>query len=383
MRITYVFHGRFPTEKAHGHQVAQVCTALSRLGHAVTIVAPTVANNIAADPRAYYGLPSDVCVERLRHSDGFSLPLVPGFLKYAVTLLGYRRALRSYLGHHPSDLLYLRSPYLLRTVLRATTPVLLELHDLPRRKRAAFARLCNRCTRIVCLTTPLRKELIERGVHPSRIIVEGDAVDLRRFEQTPPSPAPLPPDELPKVPVIGYVGSLVTRDTLEKGVRELLQACALLTKRGMSFRVKITGGPQRWVEAYRALAKDFGIASLVHFDGPVPSADVPAAIAACNVCVYPAPGTNHPYFRRDTSPLKVFEYLAAGRPIVCADLPPLRDVLSEETAVFCPPGDPAALADALEKVLRDPSLATSLAARGKELVRHHTWEERMKRVLSF
>ena len=54
VRITYVTHTRFPTEKAHGFQVASICQALARLGHTVTLLIPTVGNAIRENPLAYY-----------------------------------------------------------------------------------------------------------------------------------------------------------------------------------------------------------------------------------------------------------------------------------------------------------------------------------------
>jgi glycosyltransferase involved in cell wall biosynthesis len=181
--------------------------------------------------------------------------------------------------------------------------------------------------------------------------------------------------------VIGYCGSLVTRDVIEKGVRELIDALALLSKRGTSFQGWIVGGPIEWVERYRRLAEELGLRGQVRFEGAVPTADVSSALHACDVLVYPSPASSLPYFLRDTSPLKIFEYLAAGKPIVAADLPPIRDLLSEEEATFCHPGDPASLADALTHVLTNASEAAAKALRGIALVAKHSWEERMGRIL--
>jgi hypothetical protein len=73
MRIAYVTHTRFPTEKAHGGQIASVCHALSELGHTVTLFQPTVWNAITQDPYKYYGLPESFfysAVTALRCTEG-------------------------------------------------------------------------------------------------------------------------------------------------------------------------------------------------------------------------------------------------------------------------------------------------------------------------
>jgi len=213
-------------------------------------------------------------------------------------------------------------------------------------------------------------------------MVEGDAVDLRSFTSLPSSREAKIPWHLPADrPVIGYVGSLTTQDTIEKGIPEFLSALQLLARHGIAFQGWIVGGPREWVERYRLRAAELGLISLVRFEGQVTSVQVPSALAACDILVYPAPASDHPYFRRDTSPLKLFEYLAARRPIVCADLPPLRDVMDDGVARLCPPGDPASLAEAIADVLQHPEEAALRVTKGWEKVQRHTWEERMGRIL--
>lgn len=372
VRIAYINHSRFPTEKAHGFQIAQVCDALTELGHDVTLLNPVFRNPITVSAQEQYSLRHPLQSEPLRHFDAFQSPVVPGFLGFLVSMLSYVKAVQAYLRSHCFDVLFVRSPLLLQCALTSGMPVIMELHALPRFMRARFVRRCNRCHRVVCLTSPMREELVSWGVDPRKIIVEADGVDLRRFESLPDvktaqSRWNLPTDH----PVIGYVGSLVTRETLEKGVRELIHA------RG-KWLVWIVGGPQKWIDIYKRSASS----NTVRFQGRIDAADVPSAIAACDVCVYPAPRTNHPYFLRDTSPLKLFEYLAAGRPVVCADLPPIRDVVDEESVRFFRPGDAEDLAAAIEDVIAHPEEARRRAEEGRRIVRKHSWEERMKRTLA-
>ncbi len=78
-----------------------------------------------------------------------------------------------------------------------------------------------------------------------------------------------------------------------------------------------------------------------------------------------------------TSPLKLFEAMATGRPIVTSDLPSIREVLThEENALLVPSGEPEALAAAIEWLLGDAALSERLAARAFEQVRDYSWESR-------
>ncbi|OIO55789.1 hypothetical protein AUJ46_00655 [Candidatus Peregrinibacteria bacterium CG1_02_54_53] len=379
MHITYISQARFPTEKAHGHQIAQVCAAMVRMGHTVTIIAPDVRGTVLKDPRAYYGVRESFGVVRLPVFDGLRAWWIPGALAFFFTMSSYARALRSFLRSRPTDTLYTRSPVLLPSLLRTGTPVILELHTLPRRT-AAFLRHCARCRRVVCLTSPMREELVGWGVEPSKIVTEGDGVDLRRFENLPSSSEARTMWRLPvdrKIAV--YVGSLVTRGTIEKGVRELLAALALLKERGVFGW--IIGGPRDQIDRYRALARQSGLDDEnVRFEGPVSNTRVPCALAAADVCVYPAPALQHSFFLRDTSPLKIFEYLASGRPTVCADLPPLRGVIDQSLVHFCTPGDVQALTRAITEALEHPKVSPEKRA---ALLAHTSWDARMERILTF
>ncbi|KKW44171.1 MAG: hypothetical protein UY90_C0018G0021 [Candidatus Peregrinibacteria bacterium GW2011_GWA2_54_9] len=73
MRITYVCHARFPTEKAYGKQIAEVCTTCSTLGHEVELLCPSVRNNVHESAANFYGLPEKFSVRYLhRSSSGLS-----------------------------------------------------------------------------------------------------------------------------------------------------------------------------------------------------------------------------------------------------------------------------------------------------------------------
>jgi glycosyltransferase involved in cell wall biosynthesis len=97
--------------------------------------------------------------------------------------------------------------------------------------------------------------------------------------------------------------------------------------------------------------------------------------------VYPAPEPKKDFFRRDTSPLKVFEYLAAGCPVVSADIPPLHGVLTKETVKLVHPGSVSSLTAGLREVLQQKIEAKARTVRGLKLVQKHSWKKRMKRIL--
>ena len=379
MRIAYCTDVRLPSERAHGHQIAQVCDALVRLGHAVTVFAPHRRNPVKASYHEYYRAEAAVKLEHLGSFDPIDHRLLPRCLQLPVLHRSLRREYPSALRAGRFDLAYTRSPALIRTLTASGIPTVLELHQIPRRHHLGFIGACNRCARVLCLTSAMRDELRRRGVREEILAVEGDAVDLRRF-----TPAPdategrrllgIRTDRL----VVGYVGRLKTLG-MEKGVSHILQALARL-KHERAFFGCIVGGPDGDRREYEQLATSLGLgAEDVAFPGEIPAHDVPQALAACDILAMPFPDL--PHYRTHMSPLKMFEYMAAGRPIVTSDLPTVRDVLSEETAVFCAPGEVESLAGALAWIRANPDTAAARAAAARTLVTYHTWEERMKRAL--
>ena len=106
-------------------------------------------------------------------------------------------------------------------------------------------------------------------------------------------------------------------------------------------------------------------------------------LAAADVLALPNSGRES-ISARYTSPLKLYEYMASGRPIVASDLPSLREALTRgENAWLVAPDDPAALAAGIKSVLDDPEHAGAMAERARQDVQGHTWTARAERIVAF
>ena len=131
----------------------------------------------------------------------------------------------------------------------------------------------------------------------------------------------------------------------------LLDAVAILAKTRPGVRLLVVGGRPEQVEAARAHAVAAGAPAI--FTGHQPAREIPAFVEAADILASPRiAGTN--------TPLKIYSYLRAGRPIVATDLLTHTQVLDRETAVLVAP-EPAAFAAALDQLLADPAQRSKLA----------------------
>jgi len=381
MKIAYCTNVRLPSERAHGHQIAQVCDALVRLGNDVTIFAPYRRNPVKVDFWTYYNADRRVDIRYLGNFDPIHYFVLTRMLGLLWLNFSLKREYKRVLKKDEFDLLYTRSPALLQTFIRSGVPTVIELHSLPRRGRNAFVAACNQCELVVCLTSAMKQKLQEWGVRSELLIVGGDGVDLRRFQK-------LPTREEARQQfgirtsrlVVGYVGRLKTL-FMDKGVADLLKALKLLQSEQLALGF-IVGGPKEDKEEYEAMARNLGLTTEdVLFSGAIEAARVPASMAACDILAMPWP--DKPHYRHEMSPLKMFEYMAAERPIITGDLPTVRDVLNEEMAVFSVPDSPASIAEAIRLIQKEPDRAQALVKKARAAVENYSWERRMERILRY
>lgn len=171
--------------------------------------------------------------------------------------------------------------------------------------------------------------------------------------------------------VVGYSGSFRPWH----GVDVLIDAAARLTDRKVRFLL-VGDGPLR--DDLHAQVQRHGLADRFVFTGSLPYAEVPQVLAAADLCVAPfVPDRHGPSKARGfvLDPLKVFEYLALGKPTITIDAANIRALFTHgEHLRLCPPGDVGALASAIGRVMDDPEPAKQEAAAGRaRVLANHTW----------
>ncbi len=219
---------------------------------------------------------------------------------------------------------------------------------------------CDMAGRIV---TPLHTT-VPPEVPREKIVELPWGVDVDRFAHLSGPAAEQPPTAL-------FLGSFRTWH----GVIDFVKAAALLLALGRDYHFRLVGdGPER--PQAEQLARAWP--GRFTFTGALPYAQIPAELGRAALGVAPFTRMPHPALRAAGffwSPLKIYEYMAAGLPVVTTDMPPLNEIVREgqEGALFRE-DDPADLAAAMDRVLRDLAAARVLGARGRERVRaRYTW----------
>lgn len=189
-----------------------------------------------------------------------------------------------------------------------------------------------------------------------------------------PSASPVSPAPSVRDPSVLFVGRLVER----KGVVHLVEALARLPGRHQARLVVVGEGPER--PRLEARARELGVAGRVEFRGRVGDADLRRAYQNTDVFVLPAVLDS----RGDTEGLGVvlLEAMNYGVPVIASRIGGIVDIVADqETGVLVPPGDPAALATALQTLLADPARSRRLGEAGRRrLAEHFSWDAILSRI---
>jgi glycosyltransferase involved in cell wall biosynthesis len=370
MKILYSH--RIRSRDGQGVHLEAMVSALRAEGHEVRVVGPSgfEATGLGGESRM---------VGLLRER----LPAWVGELAELAYMVPATLRLHRAAAEFRPDVIYERANlfHLAGTVVAATrrVPLMLEVNAPLAEERSRHGNLSlqgiaaglerlawRRASRVLPVTDVLADHIRAAGVPEARIAVVPNGIHPEDF------PAPSPPAAAPAQLTLGFVGFVREWHGLDRVVR------ALASYRGTpALALKVVGdGPAR--PGLEQLAAELGITDRVRFTGLAERDSVPTMVGQFDIALQPASVAY-------ASPLKVFEYMAAGRAIVAPDQPNLREVLRhEQTALLFDPADPEALWRAILRLAEDPVLRQRLGDGAREEIRRRdmTWGGNARKVVA-
>jgi glycosyltransferase involved in cell wall biosynthesis len=378
MTFLYFYRVPLPDPRADAIQIVNTCAGIAKAGGAVRLHVETLATT-GVECLAYYG-----------HGNVAGLSILEIGSHWSWPLLEWRT--RGIFRRFRDGCLFVREvrPYVPGLMTRARSAgltVLFEAHNvsaalveekqeknhavgalaLKAAERAALERsILDSADGLICTQTATLERLLAMAPRGIPSIVLGNGTHL---------PPRIDPGTRKEIDIL-YCGSLKKW----KGVDTLVEAMAGLAPYRLT-----TVGPMvpEDVARLRETAERAGVFDRVSMLPPVAPADVWSLYARARVGVIPLPEEGYVEARDFTSPLKLFEMMAAGLPIVASRLRSLLEYVGDDQAVLVEPDDPRALAGGLRRALEDGPAAARMAAAARALAAEHTWDGRGERIVDF
>lgn len=338
MDLYYVSHSRLPTDRAHGFQIMAMCSAFVQTGNTVTLLvsqSPTISD---ADPFDYYHIARTFMLHKLWTIDWYRGKKFLHKLLYWIGALTFACSTTYYLLTHPRGIIFSRDVVSSFLLVLLGFRVVFEVHDVP--VSPLYTLLFKKAVLIVVTNTYKKDVLMQKwGIGERSILVAHHGVDA--------TPVTLSSDKCrtqlgisQDKKIIVYTGHLYKT----KGAHTLVDAAQQLPA---DMQVVLVGGTPESIAEMKAYCREQGIDSVM-IVGNVPHPLVPLYLQAADVLVIPSSG-KYVHGSHESSPLKLFEYLASGKPVVASDLPAIREAAGDHELCFFEADSADSLADAVKK----------------------------------
>ncbi|MEK7581842.1 MAG: glycosyltransferase, partial [Patescibacteria group bacterium] len=352
-KLIYIANLRLPTEKAYGIQIAKMCEAFADLGVDVNLVfpyrrSPFIRENIYS----YYSIKNNFTTKKIWAPDFYFVGKLDEISFYIKSLIS-AVFLSFYALFKDVDLFYSRDEFPLFLLSFFRKNLIYEAHRFSRSRRLFYKRFQHRNLKVVVITKRLKEDLMKIGFKQENILVAPDGVDLEGFDIDMSKEVARDRIGLPLgKKIVMYAGHLFEW----KGADTLLQVAKTYNLQPTTYNLffVFVGGTEYDAEKFRQKARDMDLKNVLIL-GHKPHKNIPFFLKAADVLVLPN-SAKEEMSKSYTSPLKMFEYMASGRPIVASDLPSLREVLNENNAVFVKPDDPESLAEGIKKIFNKAGL---------------------------
>ena len=226
---------------------------------------------------------------------------------------------------------------------------------------------CNAAGAVIALTEGIKEIIVNRyGISPEKIFVINSGTNIDHCR-------PMSVEQCRKTlglngnrHYINFIGVLYKH----QGIDTLINAAPSVLEQYPDV-IFLIGGGGPMLKLWFQKAEDMGLEKIFRFLGVIPFKKLPLFLNTADICVAPFTGN-----RGEASPLKLFDYMACGKPVVCSGIPSLRSLVNEcKGIISVPPDDSQALASALIGLLNDDSKRESMGGEGRKYIEeHHSWD---------
>jgi glycosyltransferase involved in cell wall biosynthesis len=377
MKIIYPVPEALPDPRARFIQIVNTCLAFAKKGIKVQLLVGIKKGYSTDEVLGFYGISQHpnlevISLPLLRHEYAHRLRLSWNGVFYFFLLLYLlsktsRRELQT--------ILFLRYLKLANFILRfkrvLNIPVLFEVHEIfhltthnlkkKERLRDIESGVYSRADLVISISQSIKDVLVQMGIPTETIHVVHNGINPQWFDI----------EKAPEGSYICYTGSLYRW----KGVDVLISAMKYLPEA----RLVVVGGGKRLQELHHHSVKE-GVSGRVSFVGAVPHGSIPDYLSHAAVAILPNIPSGPSQF---SSPLKLFEYMACGIPIVASNLPVFREILThKKNAIFVEPNNPEALASGIRFILQNPDIGKNIAEKAKKDAMEFTYETKVGRILA-
>lgn len=369
MNIFYFSGTRLPSQNAQSIHAMKMAQAFSKTGHDVTLFAGGV-NNAASDD--IFNIYDTEAIFKLYLSTHLSMPLVSS----AKRLLAFAGKIAT-MGK--PDMVYGHNVLELSLLAPRNTPIVFEAYSLPclPSHNWAFSKLLrqNKLHSIVVVSDVLKQAFLKKytEIGPEDIFVAHDGADLIKHIRSSYSETNVLKGNN-SVLNIGYTGSLAPG----KGIALISR----IAKIRPEYNFHIVGGGKKQVQKLETNNK----LNNLFFYGYRDHAEIPSYLEKFDVTLAPyqhrsliRTGNN---MSRWISPMKIFEYMAAQKPILCSNLPTIHEILEHENNAFLlPASDENKWAETIDMIKENPEIGRKIAHNAyQHLKDKYTWDKRAQAI---
>lgn len=375
MKLLYIANARIPTEKAHGLHIVKMCEAFAAQGVEVTLVLPQRQNAITENIFSYYGIKKNFSVRFIPVIDTAD----KGFVGYWLSQISFSLRLLFAGLKDSGGAVLTRDEWSGWLLAKRGCKVFYDMHGFPVKWKMLWKIAMKKMTGIICTNQWKVGQCVKVfGIARDKIILARNGFDDKVFLSELSVNDARAKIGLPAGRQIAmYTGHLYDW----KGVGTIVSAAELLPE----VLFVLVGGGDSELDVFRT-GRHLG--DNVLMIGQRPHQEMPFYLRAANVLLLSnSAHSSNPRFLGysvyDTSPIKMFEYMASGRPIVASDLPSIREVLCERNAVLIDPDDAGLLADGITRILKNDGLLAELAVQARADAQTYTWRKRAEKIIEF